>query len=1065
MGSSPSPPRRPLHVRAESLTNEQPPHRRQSPSRPNSTFAIFDANSNSTTSKNNNNIVDNPSSSPNHKAPRFSPQSSPKRNVAYPLAQHAVATGRVAKRPLPSPPVRPIPVLTPGGWKQGPSLNDTVSNYAPPKFNINQHRPTPSIGVPSAADLRSGSSPSPFRSRAVRIGVSPRSRGGSIGASAATAVADPATSTKPLPQRRRSPRTPTRANSKPYRSNIEPLPDQENNVRTSISIPRSESNSRWDESTHVAGTPLQRPQNEQQLFETPSSGTASQRNSLDELLRDIARYHSIYDVSTEEPLAESPTPFENQQPSAEPGQFGSITTESPVSTSVSDDASATSQGQAPPKSADEFESSQPSPSSRRSFRKLISPSPSNSFLGGGTSSKSLTSSPVRHPSFADAQSGTDAAKALAPPRERRNTQARKSDLVVGVPTSILKNSSKSTSAAAAAVSLPASAVNAPLSSHPPTPSSSIIVNKLRPQQSQQQEYRYSKQDEHHQLLHASPTLPQRVLSHRIEEVELQYPTVRAPSTSSSYAESTIFIPKRRAEKSSYHIEPLKPRKSDQSAFSPTPATRPLPDPSNNGHDALDTNMRRSDGRSVAPRREEPSSPDEPSTPVARVPRSAFSAGGSGDPASSSGSNSTAVSLTAPANRSSTISEGGDGVAELLQVQRARRSGLRHALSFESQVSVPGSAANESSAPASSRGASSHANSSDGGAATMSSEELPNWTRYDAHVRALGSSSVLSLNSSFYNSVSTSAGSVVRTPMNYDVTSQASTILSPEAARYAIFRERHIEQMSERAPGGSPDMALQSAPTFPVLHFRDPPRVSDSHTGVAAVAAVSEPARAHRSEQEQHRSNQTGSPSASRLSDSRQRQQQPQRVSKRKKRRRTRRKLHEFHDWSPHLVIDRRSAVVTPWQPPQPELSGEHEDRFSPVNMQITFFCLGFIFPPLWMVAALLPLPPKPSYASAKRRAKQRVSMAEVEKGPSPNPQRRRRAFGNPVEGQNGVLATADEERAEVASIDGSRRSNDLYYKEIRHGKARWWRNINRLMSVIGLLVIGAIIALVVVAVK
>jgi hypothetical protein len=37
--------------------------------------------------------------------------------------------------------------------------------------------------------------------------------------------------------------------------------------------------------------------------------------------------------------------------------------------------------------------------------------------------------------------------------------------------------------------------------------------------------------------------------------------------------------------------------------------------------------------------------------------------------------------------------------------------------------------------------------------------------------------------------------------------------------------------------------------------------------------------------------------------------------------------------------------------------------------------------------------------------------------------------------------------------------------ETRYESARWWRNLNRVMSVVGLLIIGAIIALVVVGVR
>jgi hypothetical protein len=37
--------------------------------------------------------------------------------------------------------------------------------------------------------------------------------------------------------------------------------------------------------------------------------------------------------------------------------------------------------------------------------------------------------------------------------------------------------------------------------------------------------------------------------------------------------------------------------------------------------------------------------------------------------------------------------------------------------------------------------------------------------------------------------------------------------------------------------------------------------------------------------------------------------------------------------------------------------------------------------------------------------------------------------------------------------------------ERRYNSAKWWRNLNRVMSIVGLLVIGAIVALAVVGVK
>lgn len=73
-----------------------------------------------------------------------------------------------------------------------------------------------------------------------------------------------------------------------------------------------------------------------------------------------------------------------------------------------------------------------------------------------------------------------------------------------------------------------------------------------------------------------------------------------------------------------------------------------------------------------------------------------------------------------------------------------------------------------------------------------------------------------------------------------------------------------------------------------------------------------------------------------------------------------------------------------------------------------------------MVAAFLPLPPKPQ-----------VEMVE-----------------------NHSTSHLDLQHQPVGTID-----------EIRYNSARWWRNLNRVMSIIGLLVLGAVIALIVVGLK
>jgi hypothetical protein len=128
-------------------------------------------------------------------------------------------------------------------------------------------------------------------------------------------------------------------------------------------------------------------------------------------------------------------------------------------------------------------------------------------------------------------------------------------------------------------------------------------------------------------------------------------------------------------------------------------------------------------------------------------------------------------------------------------------------------------------------------------------------------------------------------------------------------------------------------------------------------------------------------------------------------------------------WSPHLQTDRRASRMSIWQPPSVTWSAD-TGFFGRRNMQVLLFAIGFIFPFAWMVAAFLPLPPKYAFDMAERDH----STTQFGIPNSPDPMGRQ------------AQALADS----------------------RHQSARWWRNVNRLMSVIGLLVIGAIVALAIV---
>ncbi|KAI0911941.1 hypothetical protein F4823DRAFT_257521 [Ustulina deusta] len=133
-------------------------------------------------------------------------------------------------------------------------------------------------------------------------------------------------------------------------------------------------------------------------------------------------------------------------------------------------------------------------------------------------------------------------------------------------------------------------------------------------------------------------------------------------------------------------------------------------------------------------------------------------------------------------------------------------------------------------------------------------------------------------------------------------------------------------------------------------------------------------------------------------------------------------------WSPHLGPDNRSSPYSMWQPPSATWSTENR-IFGRRNIQVVLFVLGFIFPFAWMIAALLPLPPNP-----------RLDMEELGKSTA--------QFQMP--GDSG----AEPLYRRVAPIDDS-----------RYQSARWWRNLNRYMSIVGLLILGAIAALIVVGVK
>ncbi|KAG6002150.1 hypothetical protein E4U21_003425 [Claviceps maximensis] len=123
-------------------------------------------------------------------------------------------------------------------------------------------------------------------------------------------------------------------------------------------------------------------------------------------------------------------------------------------------------------------------------------------------------------------------------------------------------------------------------------------------------------------------------------------------------------------------------------------------------------------------------------------------------------------------------------------------------------------------------------------------------------------------------------------------------------------------------------------------------------------------------------------------------------------------------WSPHLCRDKRSQMHSIWRPPSSGFVAR-ENKIFQGRIQLVLFVLGFVFPFAWMAASFLPLP----------------SRHDLE-------------FGEKVHS--------------TSHLDLEQGTNVL--KEIgvrahRHDREKWWRTLNRYMSIVGVFVIGAVLAL------
>ncbi|RKF55207.1 putative serine-rich protein [Erysiphe neolycopersici] len=119
-------------------------------------------------------------------------------------------------------------------------------------------------------------------------------------------------------------------------------------------------------------------------------------------------------------------------------------------------------------------------------------------------------------------------------------------------------------------------------------------------------------------------------------------------------------------------------------------------------------------------------------------------------------------------------------------------------------------------------------------------------------------------------------------------------------------------------------------------------------------------------------------------------------------------------WSPHLRPDKRSKRNCIWGPPSVNF-GADAGLFGRRNIQVVMFILGFIFPFSWMIASVLPLPHLP------------------------------------------VTEMSDEDRlSPTFDIFKNERATNAI-DEVRYESAAWWRKLNRYMSILGVLIIAAVV--------
>ncbi|KAF2084676.1 hypothetical protein K490DRAFT_68435 [Saccharata proteae CBS 121410] len=128
--------------------------------------------------------------------------------------------------------------------------------------------------------------------------------------------------------------------------------------------------------------------------------------------------------------------------------------------------------------------------------------------------------------------------------------------------------------------------------------------------------------------------------------------------------------------------------------------------------------------------------------------------------------------------------------------------------------------------------------------------------------------------------------------------------------------------------------------------------------------------------------------------------------------------------TPRLPRDKCCSAVMGEMRPNSLMIGKGAER------QVVMFCIGFVMPLSWVVAAFLPIPPRPVFYVPTRDGNEK----EVAQG---------------VAATGGLHEAVDVEQAITERLEPLMRD---------HLRARWWRNLNRVMSLVGLIIVAVVVA-------